>query len=74
MSAAMNMETTRAEPAKPAAMPVTTKIPPPIIAPTLTATASNKPKEGFNLPSSLSSIAIIISIEECVLKTFAIKL
>jgi hypothetical protein len=55
-------------------MPVTTKIPLPIIAPTLTATASNKPKEGFNLPSSLSSIAIIIPIEECVLEAFAIKL
>ena len=48
MSAAMNMETMRAEPAKPAAMPVTTKIPPPIMAPTLTEAASNKLKEGLS--------------------------
>jgi hypothetical protein len=44
----MSMETMRAEPAKPAAMPVTTKIPPPIMAPTLTEAASNKLKEGLS--------------------------
>lgn len=42
MKAAMSMETTRAEPACPAAMPVTTKMPAPTMAPTLIAVASNK--------------------------------
>jgi len=45
MRAATSMETTSAEPAKPAAIPVTTKMPPPMIAPTLTETASNKPSD-----------------------------
>src|SRR3989337_3857119 len=50
------METTNAEPAKPATMPVTTKIPPPIIAPTLIAVALHKPKARFNALGSSSPI------------------
>jgi len=43
------METIRAEPAYSAAIPVTTNMPAPMIAPTLMAVASNKPKDGFSL-------------------------
>ena len=52
MTAAISMETTRAEPAKPAAMPVTTNMPAPMIAPTLMAVASNKPKVGLSCDCS----------------------
>ena len=55
IAAAMSIETIKAEPAKPAAMPVTMNIPAPMIAPTLMAVASNKPKEGFNLRCWASS-------------------
>jgi hypothetical protein len=48
ITAAIAMETTSAEPAKPATMPVTTKIPPPMIAPTFMAVALHKPKYGFS--------------------------
>jgi len=49
MIAAMSSEITRAEPAKPAAMPMATNMPAPIIAPTLMAVASNNPKVCLNL-------------------------
>jgi hypothetical protein len=48
MKAAMIMETTRAEPACPAAMPMTTKMPAPTMAPTLIAVASNKLRDGLS--------------------------
>lgn len=49
MIAAMSIEMTKAEPAKPAAMPVTTNMPAPIMAPTLIAVASNNPRVRFKL-------------------------
>jgi hypothetical protein len=57
-TAAIAMETTRAEPAKPATMPVTTKIPPPMIAPTFMAVALHNPKYGF---SALRSSSLLIT-------------
>jgi len=50
--AAISIETIKAEPAKPAAMPVTTNMPAPMIAPTLMAVASNKPKVGLSCDCS----------------------
>ena len=41
-----------ADPAYPATMPITTKIPPPMIAPTLMATALHKPIERFSFLGS----------------------
>ena len=46
---AIIMDVTIAEPARPATMPVTTKIPPPMIAPTLMATALQSPMERLSL-------------------------
>jgi len=57
--AAISMETMSAEPAKPAAMPVTTNMPAPMIAPTLMAVASNKPKEGLSLERIFSSLFML---------------
>ena len=48
MAAAKSIETIKAEPAKPAAMPVTTYMPAPTIAPILMAVASHKPKVGLS--------------------------
>jgi hypothetical protein len=48
IAAATIMESKKADPARPAAIPVTTNIPPPIIAPTPIAVASNRPSEGLN--------------------------
>jgi len=62
MSAAMSMETTRAEPAKPAAMPVTTKMPPPMIAPMLMAVASNRLKDGLSFFCSSLSMLLCASV------------
>src|SRR3990170_8596845 len=50
------MEITNAEPAKPATMPVTTKIPPPIIAPTFMAVALHNPRGCFSFFCSGSAI------------------
>ncbi len=47
-AAASSIETTRADPARPAAMPITTKMPAPIMAPMLMAAASNRPRLRFN--------------------------
>jgi hypothetical protein len=66
MIAAMSIEMTRAEPAKPAAMPVTTNMPAPIIAPTLMAVASNNPKVCLNLDWELLSLLISDTLKECV--------
>jgi hypothetical protein len=47
-TAANPIETTNAEPAYPAKMPVTTKIPPPIMAPTFMLTASQRLSVGLS--------------------------
>src|SRR6185369_8600587 len=47
IAAAISMETTTAEPARAAAIPVTTKMPAPMIAPTPMAVASSRPSVGF---------------------------
>jgi len=51
ITAAISMEIIRADPAKPATIPVTTNMPAPIIAPMFRIVASNNPKVGFSLDS-----------------------
>ena len=62
--AAISIETIRAEPAKPATMPVTTNMPAPMIAPTLMAVASNKPKVGLSCACSLFFSPILTPIQK----------
>ena len=66
IAAAISIETMRAEPAKPAAMPMTTNMPAPIIAPTLMAVASNNPKVCLNWGWLLISGLISDSFKESV--------
>jgi len=61
MAAEICIEIVKAGPARPAAIPVTTKIPPPIIAPKPIIVASNNPIPRFNVVFVLSAFSIKIS-------------
>jgi hypothetical protein len=63
---AIMMETMIPGPAIPATMPVTTKIPAPIIAPTLMAVASNSPNARFSSGSEFLELVTSIILGQAI--------